>query len=202
MIKRFFVFLLLVCITCTLDAQKRNFNEGYIIEKSGDTIYGLLKDRSPEPFVSLYDKVRFKSEGKSRTKRYGPNDILGYGYEGRNYEAVPFREESDFLKFRYYTDNDSPRAFLRLIAHSENLMYYEQEFVHDDNSYVESVPFFYRPGSREMLRVTQGLFGFKKKKLRAYFFDCPELQLELQKKNTQLKTVWDLYEFCETQCFE
>ncbi len=205
MIRMFKTQLLLLVFGCCLypmTAQKKSFSKGYIIEQSGDTIQGLVKDRAPEPFVSLYPKIRFRKEGSSRTRRYGPDDILGYGYHGQNFVSIPFREESAFFKFRYYTDASAPRAFLKVIRRSKELVYYEQLFVHDDNCYLDSFPLFHKPNSNELVRVTQGIFGFKRKQLAAYFSDCPELHQEIYADKRKVESVSELFELCLVYCTE
>ncbi|PRX54918.1 hypothetical protein [Flagellimonas meridianipacifica] len=200
--KKRLLLAILMCSLFPLNAQKKTFLEGYIIEKSGDTIQGLIKDRSQEPFVSLYNKVRFKKIDHSRTRKYGPSDILGYGYHGQNFASVPFREESTFFKFRYYSDIATPKTFLRVIQRSKKLVYYEQLVEDDDSSYLDAVPFFHRPNSNEMVRVTQGIFGLRRKQLKAYFSDCPSLLEEITNPETSIKTVPELYEFCIAHCFK
>ena len=197
---RFLFLLLLFLGSQSVLAQKRTFQPGYIIELDGDTIQGLLKDRSPEPFVSLYNKVRFKKEGKGRTFRYSPDDILGYGFQGEHFISMPFREESNFFKFRYYADKSAPRTFLKVVRRSKELMYLEQYFVHDDNFYLDFIPLFYKPGSTRLVRVTQGILGFRKKALASYFSDCPEVVEELYSETTAIQSVPELYEFCVVHC--
>ena len=58
---------------------------------------------------------------------------------------------------------------------SPKLIHYEQEFMFDDNDFIDSYPLFYKPNSRQMVRVTQGILGLKKKRLAEYFRDCPSL---------------------------
>ncbi len=193
------LIILLFCINL-LSAQKKSFHHGYIIEHSGDTIQGLIKDRSPEPFVALYKKIRFKKEDRSRTRKYEPDDIKGYGYQDQHFISMPLREESGFLKFRYYTDASTPWVFLKVIEQSEGLFYFEQLFVHDDNDYLDFIPFFYRPGRSNLVRVTQGIFGFRKKRLAAYFSDCPTLVEEITNTTSNIRTVAELYTFCITHC--
>ncbi len=203
MIELFKKPVLLVVFLCSLNplvAQKKSFNKGYIIEKGGDTIGGLIKDRSPEPFVNLYNKIRFKREGRTRTRKYGPDDIAGYGYEDQHFVTMPVREENAFFKFRYYTDANAPRVFLKRIKQSGGLIYFEQLFVHDDNDYLDFIPFFYRPGRSDLVRVTQGIFGFRKKRLTAYFYDCPALITEINNPNSNIRTVDELYRFCTSHC--
>lgn len=196
------LLLIYFCGLYSVAAQKKSFHTGYIIEQNGDTIHGLIKDRSPEPFVTLYPKVRFRKAGSWRTKRYGPNAILGYGYEDQNFVSMPFREESTFFKFRYYTDASAPSTFLKVIQRSEELIYFERLFVHDDSSYVDFIPFFYRPGSSELVRVTQGILGFKRKRLATYFSNCPALLKELHSNTPTIESVPALYGFFLAHCIQ
>ncbi len=195
------MLVLLFCLH-TLSAQNKSFKEGYIIQHSGDTIMGFVKDRSAEPFVSLYAKIRFKKRTSSRIKKYDADDILGYGYAGTHFLSVPFREEQEMWVVRYYTDLEAPRKFLKVIMQSEDLMYYEQLFVHDDNFYLDSIPFFHKPTSNQMVRVTQGILGFKKKRLIEYFYNCPEIIMALNAKNLSNSKILHLYDFYLANCAE
>lgn len=199
--RTFFLLILLFCLP-TLSAQKKGFKEGYIIQHSGDTIMGFVKDRSPEPFVSLYSKIRFRPKTSSRVKRYDANDILGYGYAGTDFLSVPFRATQEMWVARYYTDLGAPRKFLKVIQQSEYLVYYEELFVHDDNFYLDTIPFFHKPTSNQMVRVTQGILGFKKKRLMEYFYDCPEVITVLNAKNRGNLEILRLYEFYVANCAE
>lgn len=199
-IKKPAILVIFLCSLNPLAAQKKSFNEGYIIEHVGDTIWGLVKDRSAEPFVTLYNKIRFKRDGRSRTSKYTPDDIVGYGYQDQHFVTMPIREESAFFKFRYHTDANAPRVFLKRIEQSKGLIYFEQLFVHDDNDYLDFIPLFYRPGRSDLVRVTQGIFGFRKKRLMAYFYDCPALITEINKPNSNVRTVDELYKFCTANC--
>ena len=200
MLKQLMLWVIFFCCISPLTAQKKSFSSGYIIQHSGDTIKGLIKDRSPEPFVSLFKKIRFKMGRRSRTRKYGPDDIKGYGYQGQHFVSLPLREETTFFKFRYYSDASAPRFFLKVIEQSEGLIYFEKLFVHDDNNYLDSFPLFYRPGRSDLVRVTQGIFGFKKRRLAGYFSDCPDLVEEISSPNSNSKTVHELYTFIITNC--
>ncbi|MDX1315681.1 MAG: hypothetical protein R3356_09275, partial [Eudoraea sp.] len=139
-----------------LNAQKRGYEPGYIITLAGDTLKGQVKDRDPEPFVEIYNRVRFVADGRSSRQKYSPEEILGYGAGGREYVSVPFREESAFFKFRYYMDPETEKSFLRVLRRDGPLTYYHREFVHDDNDFLDFYPLIHREGEREMVRVTQG----------------------------------------------
>lgn len=182
-------------------AQSKGFVAGYILTKNGDTLNGFIKDRYPEPFVSLYDKLRFRQKEKSRTKKFSPDAILGYGFANEHYISMRLREESNFFKFRYYTDATAPKVFLRVQKRTPKLWYLEQLYLDDDNAYLDTIPFFYKPGSRELVRVTQGIFGFKKKRLMAYFYDCPAVVQALSKEKVELQGILELYNFCVANCF-
>ncbi|MEM1336314.1 MAG: hypothetical protein AAGF96_01130 [Bacteroidota bacterium] len=198
--KTFWLFVVFIYWGCHISAQKKSFAEGYIIKKEGDTIYGLIKDRSSEPFVSLYTKVRFKEGGRARTKKYNPDAILGYGYRELHFLSIPLRAESNFFRLRYYSDAKAASVFLKVLATSEKLMYFERLFVHDDNNSIDAFPLFYRPGSKEMVRVTQGIFGSNRKRLADYFSDCPALVKAITKTNSNIRTVPELYEYLTDHC--
>jgi hypothetical protein len=85
-----------------------------------------------------------------------------------------------------------------VVRRDGRLTWYEREFIDDDNSYVDSYPLFHRKGSPGMVRVTQGLLGFKKKRLLEYFSQCPGLSEALEKK--QLTTVGKVYSFLLDSC--
>ena len=200
---KFFVLAVFICVGCNIaHAQKKDFQKGYLIAKNGDTLNGFVKDRTPEPFVSMYKKIRFQKEGTNRVRKFGPDTILGYGYNGNDFISVPFREEARFFKFRYYSDTSAPKVFLRVVRRSANLVYFEQLLEQDDNNYLNTVPFFYKPFSQEMVRVTQGLFGFRKKHLAEYFSDCSELIQAVNRSNSEVESVMDLYEFYHLNCVD
>ena len=193
------LFFLLFWSLLHLNAQKKGFEPGYIITLKGDTIVGQVKDRSSEPFVELYRKIRFRPDGRSSRRKYRSKDILGYGAGQRNYESVPLREESSFFKFRYYLDPNAEQVFRMVLKRQEGLTHYRREFVQDDNSYLDSYPLFHREGYSEMVRVTQGVLGLKRKRLMEYFNDCDELVNALY--NKELKEAHEVYnyylEFCQ-----
>ena len=170
---------ILFLLALPMTAQKKGYQEGYIITLEGDTLYGEVKDRSPEPFVELYGRIRFKQEGSRGRRKYGPDQIRGYAIGGRVYESRPLREETSFFRFRYSLDPQADPIFLRVVRREGPLTWYEQEFIHDDNHYLDSYPLFCLEGKPEMVRVTQGILGLKRKRLTEYFADCPGLALAL-----------------------
>lgn len=193
------MLILLITTPCTL-ATKKGYSDGYIVTLSGDTVYGMVKDRDPEPFVRIYAKIRFVEKNKRGVKKYKPTQIAGYKCGNREYRSVRLRETSEFFKFRYYTDRTGDFVFLRLMRDAGNLVHYEQEFIHDDNNFVDSFPLFHIPGSSEMVRVTQGILGLKKKRLSEYFSKCKALVEAVNSE--ELKTVDEVFDYYLEYCAE
>ncbi|MCO5723929.1 hypothetical protein [Robiginitalea marina] len=188
----------LMLMVLPLMAQKKGYLPGYVITLERDTVPGWVKDRSPEPFAALFTRIRFRPEGKTLRRKYRPKDILGYCTGDFVFESFPLREETDFFTFRYALDDTAEAIFLRVVRREGRLTWYEREFIHDDNSYVDSYPLFHREGSREMVRVTQGILGLKKKRLSEYFRECPGLSEALEKK--ELTTLGQVYTFLLDSC--
>ena len=187
------LLFILGVLTASVHAQKKGYSRGFMITLQGDTLQGFIKDRSSGPFMELYAKIRFKSKKPRRKRRFGPDDIQGYGYHDQYFESVPLQEEASFFKFKYETNDNSERVFLKVIEKNQYLTYYHWEYVHDDNSYLDYVPLFYLHEKNEMARVTQGILGLKRKRLAAYFEDCPELVRGIKKK--ELNTALEVFKF-------
>jgi len=188
---------LLLLLAIPLIAQKKGYEPGYIITLEGDTIQGMVRDRSAEPFVEIYARIRFRAPKKSKRK-YGPENILGYGAGNRVFESIPLREDAAFFRFRYYVQSGTEQVFLQVIRRQRELTWYHREFVHDDNNYVDYYPLFFREGSPEMVRVTQGMFGLKRQRLLQYFHDCAALMSALE--TGKLKKVEEVYNFYLESC--
>jgi hypothetical protein len=197
---RSFWTILLFFTFLAVSAQKKGYEPGYIITLEGDTIYGQVKDRSPEPFQDLYARIRFIPNGKKGRTKYGSGDISGYGTGGKEYTSVRFREESSFFSFRYYSRSGDPWSFLRVIRRDGPITYYHKEYIHDDNFYLDFFPLIHRQGEKEMVRVTQGILGLKRKQLIAYFRDCDALVEALSGK--EIKEPLDVYDFYLEVCMK
>jgi hypothetical protein len=191
--KRYIPLILLVFIILPLHAQKKGYSSGYIITHEGETIEGWVKDRSAGTFMELYAKIRFKPGHGGLSRRYSPEEILAYGADNQHFESLPIYEESAFFKFRYYLNENYKRSFLKLIARDKDLSYYHWEYVDGDSNYLDYIPLFYREGSSEMVRVTQGVLGLKRKRLIEYFQDCPDLGMAIYEK--ELNEIWEVYDF-------
>jgi len=197
-IKRHILWILLAFLFVPTHAQKKGYSQGYIITNEGETIEGQVKDRSSGTFFELYKRVRFKPDRAAFKKKYGPGDILAYGYDSEYFESVPLLEESAFFKFRYYLHEGRDRVFLKVISSDKDLTWFHWEYVDSESNYLDFTPLFYLSGSSEMVRVSQGVLGLKRARLREYFWECPALVRALEKK--ELKEIHEVYNFYLDHC--
>ncbi|NOQ92748.1 MAG: hypothetical protein GQ552_08555 [Flavobacteriaceae bacterium] len=93
------------------------------------------------------------------------------------YTSIPNRGEKEFLK----------------VIEKGYLTYYQREFEYSDSDYIDQISLFKRTDENFLVRVTQGVFGLRKKSLIAYFSDCPELVNKIE--NNQLKTPIEIARF-------
>ena len=195
---RYVFIILAACMFSLAHGQKKGYTRGYVVHFNGDTIEGLIKDRSSGTFMVLYPQIRFKPGNALFRKKYGPGEILAYSADGQIYESVPLREEAAFFKFSYPVNAGNARVFLKMVSRGKGLTCYHWEYVHDDNNYLDYIPLFYRDGSDEMVRVTQGVLGLKRNKLIRYFSDCPDLVFAIQAK--QLHDIHEVFDFYMDHC--
>jgi hypothetical protein len=73
----------------------------------------------------------------------------------------------------------------------------------EESKFVDHIPLFYRTGSNEMVRVTQGILGLKRNRLVEYFRDCPALvQAIEQKELNEIDEVYNFYiEYCTGEVY-
>jgi len=197
-IRRYILWNLFVFMILPAHAQKNGYAQGYIINFEGETIEGQVKDRSSRTFIELYKRIRFKPDNAPFKRKYSPDEILGYGINDLYFESVPLYEETAFFKFRYYIHDSYDRSFLKVISWEDDLTYFHWEYVDSESNYLDYIPLFYREGSDEMVRVTQGIRGLKRKRLIEYFWDCPDLVLAIEKK--ELKEINEVYNFYLERC--
>ena len=197
-IRRYILFILFAFTIIPSHAQKKDYSQGYIINLEGETIEGQVKDRSSGTFFELYKRIRFKPDNAPFKRKYSPDEILGYGINDQHFESVPLYEETAFFKFRYYVHEDYDRVFLKVISMNDDLTYFHWEYVDSESNYLDYTPLFYRNGSDEMVRVTQGIRGLKRKRLIEYFWDCPMLVRAIEKK--ELNEIDEVYNFYLDHC--
>ncbi len=205
MLKSTFIFFFaFLCINAYSQTEPRNawlrkgYQAGYIITSEGDTLYGYLKDRTPPPFGKRYGNVRVKSYERGITGGYSPYEISQYCIKGDCFKSMWYHEESFFFNVSYYSlEGEGEKIFMKVIVDDYLSLYYK-EYIDEDNSYVQYIPFFKREDEYHLQRATQGLLGLKKKQLSLYFKDCPELVSLIQEhKITSPTAVASYYNDCK-----
>lgn len=169
------IFLILVLgLKSTHVTGQSKYQNGYVITVQNDTIFGQLRDRSPEPFGKIFRKVRMKGFWIFET-RFGPYDLKSYKIGNDFYESIWYESYSElFSVFHVSISGRGRKVFMRLAIDGDVKLYWD-EYRDPDSGYEEAIPFFRKENSEEMIRVTQGILGFKKKYLANLFSDCPDL---------------------------
>ncbi len=184
------ISLICLLLPLSIHAQK-DYERGYIITNSNDTLVGLVKDRKQPPFGKLYKKVYFKK--KHKKKKYGPNQIAAYKQGERAFESMWMDVSSHLINEKYISiPNRGEKEFLKVIEKGF-LTYYQREFEYSDSDYIDQISLFKRDNENFLVRVTQGVFGLRKKSLIAYFSDYPELVNKIE--NNELKTAIEITRF-------
>jgi hypothetical protein len=194
--KQIIVFIAVLALTSNLFGQK-GYENGFVVSLQSDTLFGIIKDRKPEPFPKLYKNIRFKKEGTRFKKSYAPDQIKGYKAGTRVYESVGLETESRLLKTRYLITKSSPKSFLKVV-HRGKLSYYHWEYPDSESGIVDYIPLFHVEGRNEMVRVTQGILGLKRELLSEYFSDCPALAQKIEKR--EIRTPEEIIDFFGTFC--
>jgi len=164
-----------------------DYEPGYIITNSNDTIKGFVKDRKSYPFGKLYEKIRFKNSSEKR--KYSPKQILGYKQGNRVFESLWLEISAALINENYMNEpNVGEKQFLKVDLKGF-LTLYQLEIIDPDSDYIDQIPLFKRNGENYLIRVTQGMFGLKKRNLQTYFKNCPELieKIEYQELKTPLE---------------
>ena len=173
-------YLILISLCLSLFSQaniilgQSKYEPGYIVTNANDTIYGQIRDRSPEPFGKIFNQVRMKGFWIFE-KRYSPQDIISYTVRNNSYESLWFDSYQEFFSFYHIsTAGRGEKVFMRLSVDGKLKLYWD-EYRDADSGYDDSIPYFKKENSDVLVRVTQGILGFKKKKLSTLFSDCPDL---------------------------
>jgi hypothetical protein len=195
---KLFLFLL-IFIVCspTIAKPGKDFKSGYVILLSGDTIRGHVMDRDESAFGGLLPKIKFRNE-KGRRKKYKPSQLLGYQRGDDLFQRIWIYDEMKFFKQRYISKTGLGEQSFVKVVHRGSLDLYHWEYMDEDNSNIDYVPLFKKADSEEMVRVTQGILGLKRKRLAEYFAGCPDLVTAILTK--QLSTAHDIINVYEQKC--
>lgn len=187
--------LILFCLLFPLFiiAQK-GYEPGYIIANDNDTIYGLVKDRKLPPFGKLYSKIYFKNNHIKR--KYSPVQIVGYKQGNREFESLWLYTSGYLIDEHYSSKQDNGEKQFLKVDLKGYLTLYQMEITDPDSDYIDQIPLFKRKDESYLQRVTQGIFGLKKNKLKIYFKDCPEIIAKIDKN--ELKSPFEIAKYYNT----
>jgi hypothetical protein len=183
-------------ISLNLFAQ-RDYEEGYIVTPTNDTLFGKIRDRETGAFPRILKKIRFKEDNSRFRKKYTASQIMGYKTGNRVYESIGIKPESIFFRTRYLLTDTYKKEFVR-VMHKGKLNYYHWEYADSESNTLEYFPLFHIEGRAEMVRATQGLLGLKKKALSEYFSGCPALVQRINER--EIRTPEDVIEFFGKNC--
>lgn len=173
-------------------AQSADYLPGYVVLSSGDTIRGLVMDRREGSFPELLNKIRIKPKN-GRKRKYRPKDIVAYGRREDHFISIWIHTEMIRLVNRYYSiPAKGEQTFVKVVRRGR-LNYYHWEYEDGEFNSIEFVPLFKQENRPEMVRVTQGILGLKKKRLSEYFMDCPKLVFAIQ--NSEVTSAEEILTF-------
>ena len=192
------LFCVLLLIMLPFGAwSQRHYQPGYVVLQQGDTLYGKIKDRRPEPFGKIYESIRFRNGGLF-AKRYGPQDLQWYKAGERLYESCWLSYDISLFSTRMISiPGRGQKEFMRVLVKGP-LTYYSLETTQDDSGYYNDIPYLKREDKSEFVRATQGIFGLRRKLLAEYFNDCEKLQEALH--NNDVSTVFEIVNFYQQHC--
>ena len=167
-----------------------DYQEGYVVTNANDTLYGMVRDRKTGAFGKLYKKIKFK--GKRGKSRYAPKEIKSYKIGDITFESMPLISAGHFFDVEYEVSPRGDFQFLKVVEKGY-LSYYQLEYEDSDSGYVDNTAFFKKENGNILVRVNQGIFGLKRKKLAAFFIDCPELAERIRTK--QIKDAMEIIHF-------
>lgn len=185
-----FLCTLIFCSLTFKGLAQKGFEEGYVVTRSKDTLYGKIRDRKSGAFSSLYKKIKFR--GKKGKSKYSPKEIIAYKIGAFHFESLPIVHHGWFFDEQLTVSLNGDFQFLKVIAKG-HLSYYLMEFEDPDSGSIDTTGFFKKSDGSTLVRVNQGIFGLKRKKLAAFFSDCPELSQKIQTK--QIKTPLEIVDF-------
>ena len=165
-----FTFLILPVFV----SGQKDYQAGYIITNKNDTLIGKVKDRKSPPFGKLYKKIRFKKNRLTKRK-YGPHQIIAYRQGDNQFESLWINVSHNIFNENYTSFPElGEKSFMKVIVKGY-LTYYHWEFQDFESDYIDEISLYKRANETSLARVTQGIFGLKKKRLAAYFEDYPVL---------------------------
>ncbi|MRI01228.1 hypothetical protein GH721_11865 [Kriegella sp. EG-1] len=189
-----FIILIFILVGWPHESIAQNgFQEGYVVTKTNDTLYGVVRDRKLGAFAKLYKKIKFK--GKKGKSRYAAKDLIAYKNGDITFEIMKTTRTGQFFNQQLQLSDSGDYEFFKVI-HKGNVSYYMLEFEDADSGHIDGNAYFKKENEDILIRINQGVFGLKRKKLARYFSDYPELSQRIL--NKQLNSPLEIVRFYNT----
>ena len=111
----------IVLLAARLCLAQGGYQKGYVITNAGDTIYGMVKDRSKLPHI-MFSKIKLKPENGGDKLSFLPSEIKGYKKGNDLFETMScYMDTTVFVKvihkgflslYKYEWDGESGSALL------------------------------------------------------------------------------------------
>jgi hypothetical protein len=191
-----FILISIICSLALLHGKialgQSDYLQGYVVTIKNDTIYGLVKDRTKEPFGKLYTKIRLKQEGALFTKKFSASDLKSYKRGTDIFESIWLLEKSQFLKPIYISRKGVGKKVFMMLMAKGNLSYYHWEWRDPDSGIYMYIEMLKKERSNEMVRAIQGVFGLKRNVVADYLYDQPELANRI--RSGEKLSLWEIVE--------
>jgi hypothetical protein len=163
----FFVCLIFFGLCSKTSSAQNNYQEGYVVKNRNDTLFGKISDRKEGGFggSGIHEKIRFK--GKGLKKRFSAKKIRAYKIGETTVRSLYLDGEMNFLK----------------VASEGYVNHYIFEFQEQGEQLIQDIDYFQKGENAPLLRANQGLLGLKRKRLAAFFNDCPPLVEKIRNKD-------------------
>jgi hypothetical protein len=128
------IILLLFLFSSGLNAQVSNYQDGYIILNSGDTIFGKL---NLDKELLLSTRVKYRDNANSKVAEYLPSQASEFGFTGSN---------NVFKKITHkYLDKESKETvivfrFSRVLVTGQLELYKLEQFSEEYNKQLSTIP--------------------------------------------------------------
>ena len=194
------IALVLFSSITSLFAQDHKYSD-YIVLNIGDTLYGEVHYLD-ENGVSggFYNKIRLTNP-KGKRKKYKRKLVAGFRTNNFNYESYWLSQSSEKIMLVNPIYQIDPmrgeQHFLKVVSKGK-LSHYELEWIEQDNSTLWSMALLKKDKDSFFIRADQGLLGLKRKALRNYFSNCPDLVESISQK--QLNEVTEVVDFYNSYC--
>ena len=174
---------------------------GYLVLTNGDTLYGAVEYIDENSVHrDFYKKIRF-TDGSGEQKKYKRKDVAAFRSGNADYQSFWLSESSDgafSFNTRYDIDPRKGDQYFLKVVYRGALSHYELEWFEQGESLLMSMDLFKKENDRYLVRATQGVLGLKRKALRNYFSDCPELAEQIDRK--LLKSADEVVAFYNSKC--